>query len=156
MKSLHHLFRKRLFWIVLSLAIVTMLTMAACGGSSTTQSGSTAATTAPTQASAATPTDTPTIAAAQSTSATVQVKIVEVNNKYSFEPATITVPKGAKIVWTNTSDAPHTVTSDTSAFTASSTLSQNQTFSMMATTAGTFAYHCSVHTYMKATIVVTA
>ena len=82
--------------------------------------------------------------------------MVEINNKYSFQPATITVTKGSKIVWLNTSDAPHTVTSDTNAFTASSDLMQNQTFSMVMNTSGTFAYHCAIHPYMQAKIVVTS
>jgi plastocyanin len=86
----------------------------------------------------------------------VQVKMVETNGKYSFEPASITIPKGGQVVWTNTSDAPHTVTSDTNAFTASSNVTQNQTFMMVFNTAGTYAYHCSIHSYMKATIVVTS
>lgn len=158
MNSWHRLFRNRMNWLIASFALSIVLTLAACGGSSTAQSSSPA----PTQASAATtaPTDTPTTAAAQATTApsgsVVQVKIVEVNNKYSFQPAEITVPKGGKIMWTNTSDAPHTVTSDTSAFTASSNLMQNDTFSMVMTTSGTFAYHCSIHPYMKANIVVTS
>jgi plastocyanin len=86
----------------------------------------------------------------------VQVKIVEQNDQYAFQPATLTIAKGTKVTWTNTSDAPHTVTSDSNAFTASSSLQQNQTFSMTFNTAGTYAYHCSIHPYMKATITVTS
>lgn len=86
----------------------------------------------------------------------VQVKMVEQNDQYAFQPATLTIAKGTKVTWTNTSDAPHTVTSDSNAFTASSSLQQNQTFSMTFNTAGTYAYHCSIHPYMKATITVTS
>jgi plastocyanin len=86
----------------------------------------------------------------------VQVKIVEKNEKYSFDPATVTVPKGTEVVWTNSTDAPHTVTSDTNAFGTTSNLTQNQTFMMVFNTAGTYAYHCNVHPYMKATIIVTS
>ena len=84
------------------------------------------------------------------------MKMVEQNDQYAFQPATLTIAKGTKVTWTNTSDAPHTVTSDSNAFTASSSLQQNQTFSMTFNTAGTYAYHCSIHPYMKATITVTS
>jgi plastocyanin len=135
------------------LALVTTMLVAACGGSS---SGSTSqAATAPATAPTATPTAAATTAASSNSAKVVQVKMVENNNKYSFVPASITVPKGAKVIWTNTSDAPHTVTSNSNAFTTSSSLMQNQTFSMVFNTAGTYDYHCSIHTYMKATITVT-
>jgi plastocyanin len=69
----------------------------------------------------------------------------------------VTVAKGTKVVWTNTSDAAHTITPDTAnAFTASSTVAEDQTYSFVFTTAGTFSYHCSIHSYMKATITVTS
>ncbi len=42
------------------------------------------------------------------------------------------------------------------AFSTTSNLTQNQTFMFTFNTAGTFAYHCNIHTYMKATITVTA
>lgn len=86
----------------------------------------------------------------------VQVKMVEQNGMYAFEPATITIPKGAQVIWTNTSNASHNVTSDTSAFGASSNLSANQTFMQVFNTAGTYTYHCTLHSYMKGTITVTS
>jgi len=82
--------------------------------------------------------------------------MVEKNGRYSFQPATLTVKAGTEVIWTNTSDAPHTVTSDTNAFTASNNITQNQTFMMVFATPGTFKYHCSIHTYMMATITVTS
>jgi len=64
---------------------------------------------------------------------------------------------GTQVVWTNTSDAPHTVTSDTAGvFGSPANITQNQTFKFTFTTAGTFPYHCNVHPYMKATITVTS
>jgi plastocyanin len=147
------------------LALVTTLLVAACGGSSgsstsqaattpaPTAAATTAATTAPTPATSA---STPTQAASTAPTKVVQVKIVEKNNQYSFDPASITVPKGAQVVWTNTSDAPHTVTSNDNTFNTPSNLMQNQTFMMVFNTTGTFAYHCAIHTYMKGTITVTS
>jgi plastocyanin len=82
--------------------------------------------------------------------------MVENGGVYSFSPATLTITKGTTVTWTNKSDAPHTVTSDNNAFTGSGNLAENQTFQMTFTTAGTFTYHCAIHSYMKATITVTA
>jgi plastocyanin len=95
-------------------------------------------------------------ATSQPSGTVVKVKIVEKNEKYMFDPATLTVKKGTQVVWTNMSDAPHTVTSDNGTFNTSSNLSQNQTFMFTFTTAGTFSYHCDIHPYMKATITVTS
>jgi plastocyanin len=143
--------RGRWWGAILVFGVALTLLLSACGGTTSTgatSSSAPTATPAPTQPASSTATSsTPT--------QTVQIKIVENNGKYSFQPASVTIPKGAEIVWTNMSDAPHTVTSDSNAFTGSSTFMQNQTFKMTFNTAGTFAYHCSIHTYMKATIIVT-
>jgi plastocyanin len=74
---------------------------------------------------------------------------------FAFDPATITIPVGTKVKWTNKDAAPHTATSDTGAF-DSKNLTTGQSFSFTFNQAGSFAYHCSVHPRMVATIVVTA
>lgn len=143
------------------LALLTTLLVTACGGSSGSSTGqaattpvpTTAATTAPTPATSA---STPTQAASTAPTKVVKVKIVEKNDKYSFDPASITIPKGAQVVWTNASDAPHTVTSNDNTFKTPSNLTENQTFMMVFNTTGTFAYHCTIHPYMKGTITVTS
>ena len=85
------------------------------------------------------------------------VKIVEKNEMYSFQPATLTVKMGTQVVWLNSSDAPHTVTSDTAGvFNSPGNVTQNQTFKFTFSKAGTFPYHCNIHPYMKATITVTS
>jgi plastocyanin len=137
--------RARLLWWALSLATIAALLLAACGGGGTT----TTSTPVPT-ATTAQPTPSP-------TSTVVMVKIIEQNEKYAFSPATLSIKMGTQVVWTNTTDAPHTVTSDTAGvFGTTSNLTMNQTFMFTFTTAGTFAYHCNVHPYMKATITVTS
>lgn len=84
------------------------------------------------------------------------MKIGEQNDKYGFEPTMLSVTVGTKVVWTNASDAPHTVASDTGSILASSTISPSGgTFSFTFTQAGTYTYHCTIHPYMKGTIVVT-
>ncbi len=72
---------------------------------------------------------------------------------YSFNPSTLTVPKGTTVTWTNTASRTHTVTADDGSFDmqAAAGTTVTQTFS----TAGTFKYHCSIHTQMTGTVVVT-
>ena len=72
---------------------------------------------------------------------------------FFFSPGTLTIVPGTTVVWTNETKAPHTVTSDNGAF-GSGIINPGQTFSFTFTTAGTFAYHCSIHPFMKATIIV--
>ena len=57
------------------------------------------------------------------------------------------------MTWTNDDSIPHTVTADDSSF-DSSGLVQGKTFSFTFDKAGTFAYHCSIHTTMTGTVVV--
>lgn len=144
----------KLSWGFFSLAMIAVLFLAACGG------GATATTTTPTATTPPTPTPTPTSPPSPTPSPkpTVgMVKIVEQNGKYSFQPASVSIKVGTQVEWLNTSDAPHTVTSDTSGvFSSPSTLTQNQTFMFTFSSAGTFPYHCNIHPYMKATITVTS
>ncbi len=75
-------------------------------------------------------------------------------DRYAFTPDAVTIPAGSAVTWTNRTDAPHTVTSDTGAF-ESGRLAENQTFRFTFTTPGTYAYHCSIHPYMHGTVSVT-
>lgn len=84
------------------------------------------------------------------------VRISESNNRYLFGPSRVFVNVGDKVTWKNGSDAPHTVTSNRGTEMASSTLNAGATFSHTFTATGTFAYHCTIHTYMKGTVVVLA
>jgi plastocyanin len=74
---------------------------------------------------------------------------------FAFDPATLEVPVGTTVTWTNQGAAPHTVTADDGTF-DSGTLQPGGTFSMTFDTPGTFTYHCEIHPSMTATIVVTA
>ncbi len=84
---------------------------------------------------------------------TVSVSIVD----FAFNPKTITIPVGTTVRWTNTGNAPHTVTSTSSprAF-DSGTLNSGDTFQHTFTTAGQFPYHCSIHPSMTGTVIVQA
>ena len=72
---------------------------------------------------------------------------------FAFNPKDVTVKAGATVTWTHADDASHTVTADDDSF-KSDTLSRGATFSHTFDTAGTFAYHCSIHTTMTGTVVV--
>lgn len=72
---------------------------------------------------------------------------------FAFMPDTLTVSVNTTITWTNLDSAPHTVTSDDNLF-DSGNLSQGATFSRTFTTPGTFTYHCSIHPFMTAKVVV--
>jgi len=78
---------------------------------------------------------------------------VKINN-FVFSPATLTIKVGDSVTWTNNDNTQHTVTSDTGSELASSTLAKGQTYSHIFNTAGTYDYHCSIHTSMKAKIIV--
>ena len=99
---------------------------------------------------AATPTAKPGV---QPTSVSGEAKIVIVN--FAFNPGTVTVPVGTTVKWTNeASTTSHTITSDGGDW-DSGKLKNGQSFSHTFTQTGSFSYHCSIHTSMKGTIVVT-
>jgi plastocyanin len=79
----------------------------------------------------------------------VEVKI----DNFSFTPATITVPTGTEVTWTNRDDIPHTVVSEDHSM-KSKALDTDEKFSFTFTKPGTYAYFCSLHPKMKGTVVV--
>lgn len=76
-------------------------------------------------------------------------------NNYLFMPKTLTVLPGTTITWNNKQeDDAHTVTSDTGAFDSGVIKANGGKFTMTFATAGTFHYHCTIHSTMHGTIVV--
>ena len=138
-------------WLCL-LAVGFLVLLAACGGAATTTPASTP-TTAPTTPTTV-PTNTPTTAPASTptTAPPSTGNSVSIAN-FAFSPQTLTVKAGTKVTWTNKDSVTHTVTADKGAFN-SGPLSPGNTFSFTFTQAGTYSYHCSIHTSMMATIVV--
>lgn len=82
--------------------------------------------------------------------AEVAVKI----DNFSFSPATITVPAGTTIRWTNRDDIPHTVVSEDKTTFKSKVLDTDEQFSYTFTKPGTYSYFCSIHPKMTAKVVV--
>jgi plastocyanin len=70
-----------------------------------------------------------------------------------FVPAAVTIAAGQKIVFINDDDDAHTVTADDHSW-DSEGLNQGQQWQHAFSKAGTVAYHCTVHPFMKGTIVV--
>ena len=78
---------------------------------------------------------------------------IDIQN-FAFSPASITIPVGTTITWTNKDSTPHTVTGRNGAFNSGS-LGRGQTFQFTFNTPGTFDYFCSIHPSMTATVIVT-
>ena len=72
-----------------------------------------------------------------------------------FSPANLTVKVGKTVTWVNKDTVTHTVTSDGSSLFDSGFMPTGATFQFSFTTAGTYPYYCTVHPFMKGTIVVT-
>lgn len=75
-------------------------------------------------------------------------------NDFAFSPATLTVPVGATVTWTNHDAEPHTVAASDGSF-HSPGMDTDATYTYTFTKAGTFDYICSIHPMMHGTVVVT-
>jgi len=73
----------------------------------------------------------------------------------AFAPGDVTVSVGDTVTWTNADPMVHTVTSTTGAF-DSGALGEGESFSVTFTASGTYAYLCTPHPFMTATVTVVA
>src|SRR5256885_6338339 len=71
-----------------------------------------------------------------------------------FSPPNFTVKIGETVTWVNKDTVTHTVTSDGSNVFESGFMPTGSTFRFTFTQAATYPYYCTVHPYMKGTIVV--
>jgi len=122
----------------LLMALSLLLVLTGCG--TTTP----AATPTPTSVASPTPTSTTTPTPAHAN--------VEISG-FAFVPSTLTVSVGTTVTWTNKDSASHTVTSNDNLFN-SGTLANGATFEHPFNQKGTFEYHCSIHTFMTAKVIV--
>jgi plastocyanin len=72
---------------------------------------------------------------------------------FAFSPATLPIPVGDTVLWTNNQSVQHTVTSDTGTELAGN-LSSGSTYQHIFLTAGSFPYHCAIHTTMHGSVTV--
>jgi len=79
-----------------------------------------------------------------------ELNMITIRNM-AFHPLLLTVKAGTTVTWTNEDSAPHAIKSDTF---NSENLNKNDTFKYTFSEKGSFDYICSIHPYMKGTIVV--
>jgi plastocyanin len=74
-------------------------------------------------------------------------------NHFAFHPPTLTIAKGTKVTFSNTSKVTHTATSNGSSF-DSGLIKPGTSVGIRFKQKGTFAYHCEIHPRMHGKIVV--
>lgn len=123
--------------VALTLLAAAGVLAAGCGGSGGDGGGSPTTTAAPTTSGAGTP--------AGGTAVAI--------DNFAFSPAAVNVKLGQQVTWTNKQQGvEHTVTADGGAF--DHPMPSAATFSFTFATAGTVAYHCTIHPFMKGTVAV--
>ena len=119
------------------LVVAALVVLAGCAGSSSTPAtgGSSSA---------------PASSGGSSAGGTAAGTAVTIAN-FAFNPADVTVKVGQSVTWTNNDTTTHTVTG---ADFDSGPLAPGATYSHTFATAGTFDYHCSIHTSMTGKVTV--
>jgi plastocyanin len=128
--------------VTLTLLAAAGLLAAGCGGNTSGSGGSGAGGGSP--ATTAAPTTT---SGAGTPGSGTAVAIAN----FAFSPATLKVKAGQQVTWTNKDGVAHTVTADGGAF--DHPMPSGATFSFTFATAGSSAYHCTIHPFMRGTIV---
>jgi plastocyanin len=74
-------------------------------------------------------------------------------DNFTFNPGTVTIPVGTKIVWENNDDIPHSIVESTGKF-HSAALDTEDKFSFTFDKIGTFEYFCGLHPHMTGKVAV--
>jgi len=74
---------------------------------------------------------------------------------FAFSPPNVTVTVGDTVTWSNSDATAHTATADDGSF-DTGTIGANGTGTATFSTAGSFPYHCKIHSSMTGTITVEA
>ena len=117
-------------------AVAAVALLAGCGGGG----GATA--------SAPAPANSPAPASSPGSGSSIAI------SDFKFSPAKLTVRHGAPITVTNDDSAPHTVTADDGHSFDSGMLQQGESATIKVARAGSYAYHCTVHPFMKGELAV--
>ena len=134
-----------------ALALLTVITLAACSGNGGGMSAP-QPTTAASQPVASVPAASEPAAegcAPSNGPGAVTVEIAE----FEFGPAETTARVGDTVTWNNQDAAPHTATLDDGAC-ETGNISSGSTGGLVFNEAGTFPYHCAIHPDMKGTVTV--
>ena len=133
---------------------LTLLALTGCGSSSSSSSSGNSGSSATSSATSSASTS----ASAPSGGASVSggggaVKVTMKN--IAFVPKSITANVGDTVQWVNDDQPPHNVTYVSGPkFTSSGTMNTHDKFQIKLTAPGTIHYVCTIHPFMKATIVV--
>jgi amicyanin len=95
----------------------------------------------------------PTTPLSSGPTAAVATNSVTIKN-FAFRPATIKVKPGTRVTWVNHDEDAHTVTFQSNLKVASDPLQGNQRYSYTFQTPGTYPYICSIHPFMRGTVIV--
>ncbi|HKB28566.1 MAG TPA: plastocyanin/azurin family copper-binding protein [Candidatus Limnocylindrales bacterium] len=114
---------------------ITVVALAACGSG--------AATGAPGAGAGA-------ACAKSSAAGTVKAGVAD----FAFAPSTVTAKVGDVITWTNGGPASHTVTVDNAPACDTGAIASGSTGSLTFSAAGSYPFHCSIHSSMKGTITI--
>lgn len=137
--------RKTMLGVTMAFALMA----SACSSDSADETTTTALAPATTTTAAAPTTEAPTTEAPTTTAGGGAINIAN----FTFNPGNITVAAGTSITWTNGDGPSHTTTSDEEGW-DSGVLASGDSFELVFDTPGVFAYHCSIHPSMSATVTV--
>lgn len=134
----------------LAVAVVALATTAGITACSGDDDASTATTEAPTEA----PSEAPGTDAADTGTPDGPVVTIQM---FAFTPDVVEVPVGTTVTWQDMDKIDHTVSSDDGApaIVELGLSGQGDTASFTFDEPGTYDYHCSIHTFMAGTVVVT-
>jgi plastocyanin len=93
------------------------------------------------------------LALAAGPAAAVEESTIAIEN-FVFSPATLTVKAGAKVVFVNHDDLPHSVVGAKGAF-RSNALDTDESFARVFDRPGEIVYFCGLHPQMQGRIIVT-
>lgn len=80
-------------------------------------------------------------------------KTVVIKN-FRFKPAHITIKRGTKVRWINKDPHPHTATANNRRSFDSGRLGKGQSYTHTFKSVGKKPYHCEIHPFMRASVVV--
>jgi plastocyanin len=134
-------------WPTAVTAGVALAMLAACGNTGSAGSASPAATPSGAMPGMRMP------KSAAPAGGAVTAHTVTIKN-FGFTPAAVTVREGTTVTWTNTDEEPHTVTATGGPF-RSGALGAGGTYRYTFTKPGRYPYLCTIHPFMRGTVVVT-
>lgn len=133
---------------ILGLAAAAILTLAACGGGTTSDAPATDP-----PASAPAVSDAPSTSVCTPSLAGINATVSM--QGFAFDPGLITASVGDIIVWTNEDDVPHTATLTDDPACTTANLGNGISGGLTFSEAGTYAYFCKIHPDMTGTIEIT-